>query len=414
MHDAIGASDVNDPTTYDSDLHTFRVNTGSADNIVGAWPYLSNNIIIGKTKSIDMMINITPDLGDAYFTALEIGVSPASPPPPQVVSVSTDIGVIARKSGLLIGGRFTFMSNSGMGGIFQIITDASGKFIVDPNPISDPIEPLIGRINWSYAAGIVARLQGIYAYWFVPLDDSTYNNAALVLNVVTGQWQGVDFWNALPRTKSGGRSLTDDNPMHADNILSMNNYGRTEMFAVNNAFGKVHLLYHGLDDQMEVSMSNQPEVQTYPIQDLVETRGYDISTMLLISNEARINLDTFEPELTFYQIVDGSYGDDDAIGINPVTRSRVKYDTGAPNFYLSNQNDDFEKSGREDYSIQMQDACVLQDGIRIRRVWPWTMEFSLDAVGRYMSFRIANNGGVCQVRSVVFEGQKERTIRNLG
>src|SRR5574338_569558 len=130
--DTMIASDENNPMQYDSILHKFRVNTGSSDSIVGAYPFLSSNLIIGKQNSIDILADIPGDLGDAF-----LGGGYGAPPPPRTVIVSTEIGIVARKSGLLAGGVFMFLSDAGEGGIYQLITDQHGNYQVDPVPVSD-------------------------------------------------------------------------------------------------------------------------------------------------------------------------------------------------------------------------------------------------------------------------------------
>ena len=165
------------------------MNSGTSDAITGIYPFLTSNLIIGKTRSIDMLANIPGDLGQAFASG-----GFAAPPPPRMVVISSDIGVVARKSGILVGGRFMFLSDAGPGGIYQMATDEHGNYVVDPTPVSDAIEPLINRINWSYASKAIGSVDGRYAYWAVPIDNATYNNAVLVLNLSTGQWESLDLW----------------------------------------------------------------------------------------------------------------------------------------------------------------------------------------------------------------------------
>lgn len=409
--DSIGASDENDVTTYDADLHTFRVNTGTADGIIGAYPFFESSLIIGKRRSIDILKQIPQDLGDSFVAAVAAGSYPSSPPPPRVGVVSTEIGMVSRKAAIMAGGSLLFLSDAGVaGGIYQIGTDQHGNYVVDPAPVSEEIEPLIQRINWSYANKAVAASNGRYVFWFLPIDNSTFNNAAIVLNLVTHEWESLDLWNALPRTDRKGRLIAgDDNPMQVDNVLYLDYYGARAMFAVNNTKAKVHLLYVGLDDQLDVANGVIPrENATFPIQDIMETRAYPFQGQGSEQNPnfIEIELGTLAPSLIFDSIRD----DADEEELKVVTGlDRSSYLVGRRPYDLSNTNDDSDLSGRRDYSVQMGDEIVLNDdGVTLQRVLSWAEKIIMNGEGRFFSFRVSNSGGICQVRKIVYEADVTR------
>ena len=204
--DTIAASDINNPFLYDENFAKFRVNSGTSDAITGIYPFLTSNLIIGKTRSIDDAGQYPwrPRAGIRFcsgFAALRHRR--------REVVISSDVGIVARKSAILAGGQFMFLSDAGPGGIYQLTTDNHGNYIVDPTPISDPIEPLINRINWSYASKAIGAVDGRYAYWAVPIDNATYNNAVLVLNLSTGQWESLDLWATVTISdRQGGHELS--------------------------------------------------------------------------------------------------------------------------------------------------------------------------------------------------------------
>ena len=418
--DSIGATDENDVFTWDSIKHKFRVNTGTADQLIGAHPFFDSSLLIAKRRSIDILKDIPQDLGDSFLDGQLPGATPiSSAPPPRVGVVSDEIGSVARKAGILAGGTFMFLSDSGpCGGIYRVITDAHGRYIVDVVPVSEEIEPLIQRINWPYAGNSIAVLHGRYAIWMVPMDGATFNNAALILNLATNEWESVDFWNISPRRDQHGRLLTFDNPMRMDSVFHLGFYGSAQLFAADHNQAWVRLLYKGLDDQFETAGGTPAsEKKTVPIQDVMETRGYSITSATSETNQrsnyAAFGLATLAPTITFTQLVDGADGDEIQIGApSPTVPDRQKYTTGRADYVLSNVNDDADDVDREDYSVQMGDDLLLNDdGVRPRRVWPWEEKIVLNSEGRFVSYRISNTGGISQVRSVLHEAEKTRKDR---
>ena len=418
--DTIAASDINNPFLYDENFAKFRVNSGTSDAITGIYPFLTSNLIIGKTRSIDMLANIPGDLGQAFASG-----GFAAPPPPRMVVISSDIGVVARKSGILVGGRFMFLSDAGPGGIYQMATDEHGNYVVDPTPVSDAIEPLINRINWSYASKAIGSVDGRYAYWAVPMDNATYNNAVLVLNLSTGQWESLDLWATVTISDRQGRTRTFDNPMNIGNIMRLGFYGGSKLFAVNHDDGKVHLLYGGgTDDQLDTADGNdQREHFTVPIQDVLETRGYEQMSPYQPADprtardaeSVAIALATLEPQLNFDLIIDGSDGDEYPLNSEPITRSRTNYESQLPPYLLDNSRGDADAAYREDYGVEVGDSALLGDkGIRMQRAIPWTKQVALQAKGRFISFRITNSSGYCEVRKIVFGSSATRTQWDAG
>lgn len=402
--DEIGASDINDPTTYDSILHQFRINTGMADKIVGIYPYLGSNLIIGKTGSMQLMSEIPGDLGDSFLLAIQLSLAPASAPPPRVTSISNSIGIAGRKSVVMAGSRFMFLSPAGSGGIFQIIQDGN-NLAVDPIPVSDAIEPLIKRINWEAADGAVGILDGIYASWAVPLDGCSYNNARLVYNLATSQWEGLDWWGSIIRDPALDILLPSDSPMRMDNLIYLDYYGRKKVYAINHTSYVVHVLEMGTYDQLG---GNGIASVHYSIQDLLETRGY--STMGWLATSARetkrveMMLQTNDPVLKVYQVMDDSISDDELLGDLMV--NRLKYtDALKADFNPTNINNDYNRSHREDYKILLGDNFMLQSGVRVERMRVWTWRHELTARVRYISFRVHNVSlsGECGISNIILE-----------
>ncbi len=417
--DLIGFSDRGNPTLYDSIRHIFQINTGTADAIVGVYQYLRSNLIVCKEHSLNLIADIPRDLGDSFIDSLFNGFSPNTAPPPSVTSISDSIGIVARKAVITVAGRFMFLSDVGDGGIYQIATDQHGNYVVDNTPVSAAIEPLMKRINWTYAWKAIASSDGEYVYWSVPIDSSSFCNANLVWKIETGEWESLDLWNVEARDFGGGTIVTTDNPMGIDNIIRLSYYGAARLFAVNNIRARVHLLYKGTDDQMEMATATG-EAQTYPIQDVMETRGYaqagsDGRTERK-STDLNIDFATLEPTLEIFQIIEGSNGAEYPLLAAPLVYDRSVYSElyGKTPYLLNNQNSDAELPKRDDYAVHAGDELLFQeDGVRMQRIWPWTKNLSLDAVARYTSFRISNRTGICRVLGLIFESETTQSTREV-
>jgi hypothetical protein len=98
-------------------------------------------------------------------------------------------------------------------------------------PLSLPMQPYIDRINWSVSYLIRAVKYRQLAIFFVPLDNSTFNNYALVWNGRLGQWTGHWLMNVSAVCTSrfskieqlifGGNDGTVDTWLDAPGLLDL-------------------------------------------------------------------------------------------------------------------------------------------------------------------------------------------------
>jgi hypothetical protein len=420
--DSFFASDINNYTVYDRNLHVFRVNTGTADALVGLFPYGNDNLLVAKRRSFDLLESIPGDLGDAWVNApIADGASQSSAPPPTISMVSESIGMIGRKAGLVVGGDFYFLSDANPGGIYRIVGGGgahASPLSVDPKPISEPIEPLMRRINWDFAQGAVCRQSGLLLKFAVPLDGCEFNNVALVFNTGTQQWQGMDTWLIPEDRQPGGRRRPPlENPMRIDNLVTLDYFNVARVFAVNEADGRVHMLEEGLDDQLAKAGVTHLEPKTFPISDVMETRGYDTLGWNAASyrdfRRLEMSLMTNNPSVTITEIVDGE-NDVRVLTEPPLEPSRVQYDIwGKPDYVLDNRNDDFDAPKRGDYAVLVGDNIQLQNGIPLQRCAPITKRIATMSRGRFICYRIENDRGYCSVISILEESSAARPERSL-
>jgi hypothetical protein len=190
----IGAGEDNPDTLYLSNLlsfgpgqwnkatQSFRVGNGDGDNIVALAALQHFNLAILKQNSV-WLLNLPP----------------ASTGPNQIAGylleqqgdmVGSGIGCVGKNAWCQYQNDLLFMSEDGVQSL-QRMQAAAGQYELI-SPLSEPIQDLIDRINWSVSFLIKAVKYRQLAIFFVPLDNSAYNNYALVWNGILRQWTG--YW----------------------------------------------------------------------------------------------------------------------------------------------------------------------------------------------------------------------------
>lgn len=372
--DELGASQINNYQIYDPILNRYRINSGSSDYIVGAYPYAQNNVIIGKRHSFDLLVNFVGDLSNASMQIL-----------------NTEIGISARRSGVMIGKYLWFLSDNGVYRIGEIIQDL---IETQPVPISDKIKPLIDRINGAYAHTAVGTAHDIYYYLAVPIDGALAPNAVLVCNTVTQEWESLDLWDA-------------DAGMQIDNLFVSDYYGQRRVYAINHGLKAIHLLYEGKLDEFP---SDAPDVtNVFQVSSVLETRGYatlgwNASTRRDVKRfEGAVS--TWHPSTMVTLLTDRAF-DERLLTKNPVTRNNRKYFNsllGRPDNSGDNQFGDANAPGRLDYSVSI-DSTVYRDvAFDPEKEQKHPLRISTKARGRWVSFRIANTQGSCTVEGELVE-----------
>jgi hypothetical protein len=192
--DAILASDVLDYTSYDGINDQFVINSGTNDELMALVPYSTTALLAFKRNSIWILQNVMGDLTGATQSA-----------------VTTAMGTCARNSCVPVGADVLFLC-AAPPGVYRVNQVIQSTVQTSPVPVSDPIEPLIARINWAAAGGACGVLWKEYYLLAVPLDGSAVNNAILVYNTVggpsgQGAWESLDTFNASVAALGNGQSL---------------------------------------------------------------------------------------------------------------------------------------------------------------------------------------------------------------
>lgn len=172
--DEIMVSDALNLTRY-SITNSFRINKGSSDRLTGVYAWNDTTIVVAKERSVYTVSNLIPNaLGD--YDQPRLGV------------VTREWGIIAPRSMVATGTDLMGLSRRGVVSIQQ--TTQNLLQAVDM-PVSEPIQPLIDRINWRYAAGAVAAFWDNKYYLAVPMDDAEVTKDELVIHATYGTGPGA-------------------------------------------------------------------------------------------------------------------------------------------------------------------------------------------------------------------------------
>jgi len=333
--DMVAASDFLNYTAYAPIMSNFRINQGSEDELVALVRINNSTIACFKTNSIYIVSNIYGNLTDITLD-----------------EVTREYGVVGRRSIVQVGNDVVFLSSKK--GITSLGVAANGKVSAVDIPLSEPIQPLIDRINWNYASGAAAAYHNNRLYMAVPLDDANYNNAILVYDYLAGGWAGYDTGDAIK----------------VKDFLETTHQGKRRLFFLDTD-GFINLYDDDLTECGFVDeLPNTDDVGLLKIEqisDEVVTRGYtagDISSKKWKS--AEVQLATNDPSFTVTAQFDGP--EEDALELTPAggqTFSRTSYDRpfDKADYAESMASDDFMTRYRQDYSVNLDTEIDLPDGV---------------------------------------------------
>lgn len=189
--DFLVATDIQDEIHFDF-ADEFRINQGSADEIVDLAKWSQDVVVIWKNSSWYVLSGVALDLADLVLDER-----------------SRSYGLTAPGAWAEAGDNIVFMA--GRRGLVNIRQSESGKLIGLDVPMSAPIQKLIDRIDWTLASGIRLANWNSHLYAAVPLTgldvaaETTGNNALLVFSFESAQqlgdwqqgWMPLDTGTAL-------------------------------------------------------------------------------------------------------------------------------------------------------------------------------------------------------------------------
>lgn len=264
VRDEILLSDIFDSNTYDRIQNQFKVTAGIADYLQYVHPFTEDNAVIFNRNSIHLMMGLSGSLTDI-----------------SIKEITREAGLVAQKTVVTIGDKIFFLSDNGIYATqFQDLYNLRGAGL----PLSDPINPLIKRINSNYAQNAVA----IYhdnRYWIaVPIDGSTTNNAILIYNLLNDGWESMDIIN--------------QEGWNISNFIVCGAGGINKLYAIN-SFGGIHVI-DSRPDSFDY-IYNKPGLASSPfrIESEVTTRQYTFNDVGRKSfNSYEIHVESSDQELS--------------------------------------------------------------------------------------------------------------------
>jgi len=250
VSDELIASDILDQNTYDQIKNQFKMASGSSDYIVGLQAFAEDVLVVFARNSIHLIRGVGGDLDNA-----------------SVQEVTREVGAVARKSIMQIGNQILFLSDNGVYSVgFENLYNLRGASV----PMSEPINPIMGRINKTYAANSVGVYHDNRYYLAVPLDSSTVNNAIIVFNLLNNGWESLDIinnsqWNIIGFVRSGAGTV---NRLHT--VSKEGGIHVIDEAGVNSGDSY---------DNVCLNMSSAPVISQLDIDSILTTRQYTYSTM---------------------------------------------------------------------------------------------------------------------------------------
>lgn len=299
------------PTVYQS----FRINQGSSDRLVALAKFDETTLVCAKSRSIYVVTDIYGDNSSLSQNA-------------RLQEVTRQYGCLSPKSWVQVGSDLWFMGyRRGVCSIRQTETNALQGVDV---PVSRDIQPIIDRINWQAAGGVVATAHDNRVYFAVPLDSSATNNAILVYSTLTGRWAGYD--------QSAATNVAD---------FVKFSYGGAVRLGFATTDGFLTLYEDGYTDHTGDDDGNL----TYsPVRSVVRTRGY-LGRVPGLKRFRRLvaRVQTWNPSYSVALATDGAF---ESATKATTTKDRTRYvrPHDASPWVATNANDDWETPYREDYS----------------------------------------------------------------
>lgn len=331
--DMVACSDALSYSSYSPVLSNFRINQGEESELVSLVRINNSTIACFKTNSIYMVSNIYGNLSDIVLD-----------------EVTREYGAISRESIVQVGNDVVFLSSKK--GVTSLGIASHGKVAAIDVPLSEPIQPLIDRINWNYASGAAAAYHNNRLYMAVPLDNADYNSAILVYDYLSKAWAGYD----------------DGPAVKVKQFVETVHQGKRRLFFLSTD-GFINLYDDELTECGFVDETPDPDdplnglLLVNQISDEITTRGYtagDISSKKWKS--AEVQLATNDSKFTIKAKFDGP--EEDGLELTPTggqTLSRSSYDRpfDRPDYAESMSGDDFMTKYRQDYSVNPDTEIAL-------------------------------------------------------
>jgi hypothetical protein len=299
-------------------------------------------------------------------------------------------------------------------GVRSLGVTESGKMQGVDKPVSDSIQPLIDRINWSSAGKSVAAYHNNRYFLATCIDGATECNVILCYDFQTNTWAGHDEGAAIGGTLTTATDGTASTYYGVKDFVKMTYFGAKRLFFISTQ-GTINLYddytFGGMYDQ---TVATNGATTPHNITDKLVTRGFTGGAIFPKNwREVRCEIATNNPQFTVTTAYDGVEETDTLV--TDKTFSRTTYDRpfGKANFVESNTGNDYLTKFRQDYSWNCDTAILsedLGDGIDPDKKQTHLNRYRLFGNGRYMTVTISNSRGRMEVANVGVQGIRGQAI----
>jgi hypothetical protein len=366
--DFLASSDVQDEIHVDW-YEAFRINQGSSDELLDLKKFGDDTLVCLKGKSWGVLSGLS---GDWSANA-------------RLDMRDKEYGLSANGASVVAGANVYFLSDKR--GVVSLRQTEQGKVQSVDLPLSDEIQPLIDKIDWTRVSE--ARM----AYWdnklyvAVPMADKP---TILVYDFLTEKWTPRDTGSALKvleffKTKFNGVErlffVSQDGYVN----LMEESFGGDE---VGTAASVTGLDWEQIVQRWRTRMYATPNNRA----------GKPMDMGLVMA--------TWDPRYTVAAIYDGQneVQQVDGDGVTEFTKNRVKYDRpfDAEDYDPTNVNDDFGKPYRQDYSVTLtSDGLYLGSGVQLDAMQDSVHPLSLaPQEGRGVQIEVINLKGRMVLKAV--------------
>lgn len=239
--DQILGSDYSDANTIDTLTNQIRIRPGGNDWLVGALGFSTVRLLVAFRKSLWLLSLNIDDLAIETLSRI-----PAA------------FGCVARDTLRDCNGQILFLTD---GGVARLRVTSELNLVADAIPLSDDIQDLFDRINWSYADRAASAYHDNRYYLAVPLDSCTCNNTIFVYSFLSGGgWESVDTYpgdfdvQALHTADYEGRqrlhAVTTNGALYLLEEMEVDEFGSNGEVTDTPITGTAHTRYlrHGTSD----------------------------------------------------------------------------------------------------------------------------------------------------------------------
>lgn len=353
-------SDPLDPLHFTPMVAAINASLGESDAVMALMPLGNDTLLVLKENSVLALTGLS---GERTEWRLQ--------------EITREFGCVAPLTARNVGSDVWFLSRRG---VVSIERTVAGERWGVAQPVSDPIQRYLDRVDWVHASKAVAEVWGNLYVLAVPErgQEEAVNNLVLPYSFLNQQWAGEWCGDTL-RPAAWARLPV---------------FGEERLCFVDTS-GAVRWMG---DDYLD----GDSEIET----ELV-SRGYLCGVperKIFLAGE--LNVDTWNARVTV-EIRTPGVGESETT-INARTYSRTQYLVhGKADYDPENTNDDFHTPRRGDYSATIDDTGIHlgDDGITPDTHQNLTLRFRCRSTDRYAQLVVTNDQGSCRLNSLRVAGR---------